>query len=57
MELLHTDVRGPIKYVLSSVDDYTGASFAYSLKTKDDAAKGLEKFLADSSLLIMVVSS
>ena len=65
MEFMHTDVCGPItptareafKYVLGFVDDYTGASFAYFLKTKDAAAKGLEKFLADSSLLIMVVSS
>ena len=35
--------------MLGFIDDYSSAAFAYLLKTKDDAARALEKFLADSA--------
>ena len=57
MEFVHADLCGPItpiarggyRYVLGFIDDYSSAAFAYLLKTKDDAARALEKFLADSA--------
>ena len=57
MEFIHADLCGPLtptaregfRYVLGLIDDYSNASFAYFLKTKDAAANGLEKFLADTA--------
>ena len=57
MEFVHADLCGPInppardgfRYVIGFVDDYSNASFAYLLKTKDAAAQALERFLADSA--------
>ena len=57
MKIAYADLCGPTtptahgqyRYVLGIIDDYSSTSFAYSLKTKDDAARALEKFLADSA--------
>ena len=57
MEFVHTDLAGPVaptaregfRYVLSFIDDYSGAMFVYFLKLKSEAPKGLLKFLADSA--------
>jgi hypothetical protein len=58
MEFIHCDLAGPIdpiaregyKYCISFVDDYSGAIAVYFLKQKNDSAKALEKFLADSAV-------
>ena len=54
-ELIHTDLAGPIepvakegyKYTMIFTDDYSGCLFTYFLKSKSDAPKATEKFLAD----------
>lgn len=55
LELVHTDLAGPItpnskegfKFVLSFVDDYSGATFVYNLKHKSDTTQATERFIAD----------
>ena len=55
LEFVHSDISGPVepaakdgfRYALNFVDDYSGSTFVYFLKQKSDAARGLEKFLAD----------
>ena len=55
LEFVHTDLAGPIepaskdnfRYVINFVDDYSGSTFVYFLQRKSDAARALEKFLAD----------
>ncbi|KAL7641208.1 UNVERIFIED_CONTAM: hypothetical protein RMT77_008346 [Armadillidium vulgare] len=57
LELVYCDLAGPIdpvardgfKYVISFVDDYSGAIFVYLLKSKADTIAATEKFLADIS--------
>ena len=57
MEFVHTDLAGPVapvgrggyEYVLSFIDDFSGAMFVYFLKLKSEAVRGLRKFLADSN--------
>ena len=57
IEFVHSDLSGPIdpvakdgfKYAISFTDDYSSAIFIYFLKQKDDAAKALQKFIADSA--------
>ena len=54
-ELIHTDLAGPIepvakegyKYTMIFTDDYSVCLFTYFLKSKSDAPKVTEKFLAD----------
>ena len=54
-ELIHTDLAGPIepvakdgyKYAIIFTDDFSGCLFTYFLKSKSDAAKATERFLAD----------
>ncbi|XP_045474683.1 uncharacterized protein LOC123680695 isoform X2 [Harmonia axyridis] len=54
LQLIHTDTMGPIKppshpgqkrYINVYIDDYSRLAKAYSLKTKDESAEALEKFL------------
>ena len=54
-ELIHTDLAGPIepvakdgyKYAIIFTDDFSGCLSTYFLKSKSDAAKATERFLAD----------
>ena len=54
-ELIHTDLAGPIepvakdgyKYAIIFTDDFSGCLFTYFLKSKSDAPKATERFLAD----------
>ena len=54
-DLNHTDLAGPIepiakdryKYAMIFTDDYSGCLLTYFLKSKSDAPKATEKFLAD----------
>ena len=55
LSLVHTDLAGPIdpagrdgyRYCMNFVDDYSGMQLIYLLKSKADATKATEKFLAD----------
>ena len=55
LELVHSDLSGPItpasidgsKYAIIFTDDYSGATFLYFLKNKDDATSATARFLAD----------
>ena len=52
---VHSDLAGPIntkskngyRYVMNFVDDFSGCSFVYFLKNKNDACLAIEKFIAD----------
>ena len=54
-ELIHTDLAGPtepvakdgFKYAMILTGNYSGCLFTYFLKSKSDAPKATEKFLAD----------
>ena len=54
-ELIHTDLAGPIepvakdgfKYAMIFTGDYSGCLLTYFFKSKSDASKATEKFLAD----------
>lgn len=55
LELVHTDLAGPMprpsieeyRYSQSFTDDHSGTILVYFLKSKSDAVKATEKFLAD----------
>jgi len=55
LELIHSDLAGPItpvamggfRYVMSFIDDYSGAIFLYLLQKKSDLISATERFLAD----------
>jgi len=57
LEFVHTDLAGPVepiakdgfRYAISFVDDYSGSYCVYFLKSKGEAYKALEKFLADTA--------
>lgn len=57
LEFVHSDLAGPInpvshdnsRYAISFVDDFSGLSVVYFLKSKSDAAGATAKFLADMS--------
>ena len=57
MEMVHTDLAGPIsppsreghRYVISFTDDFSGVTFVYFMKTKDESVQRAERFLADSA--------
>ena len=54
-ELIHADLAGPIepvakdgyKYEIIFTDDFSHCLFTYFLKSKSDASKAIERFLAD----------
>ena len=57
LELIHCDLAGPMsipskehsRYAIVFVDDYSGISFVYFLRTKNEAMAASRKFLADTS--------
>ena len=59
LEFVSTDVCGPItpvssngfEYAISFTDNYSGYIFLYFIKKKSDAARALQKFLADVSII------
>ena len=54
-ELIHTDLAGPIepadinrhRYAITFTDDFSGAIFVYSLKTKKDTVSATKKLITD----------
>lgn len=57
LELVHTDLCGPMdptdrdgyRYTIAFTDDYSGMTWTYFLKTKNDTTRATEKFLADTA--------
>ena len=55
LDLVHSDLAGPIspasidgsKYAMIFTDDYSGVTFLYFLRNKDDATSATARFLAD----------
>ena len=57
LELVHTDLAGPItpmgregfNYAINFIDDYSGATYVYFLKGKDDTPRAFQQFISDSA--------
>ncbi|XP_071573295.1 uncharacterized protein [Temnothorax nylanderi] len=61
LQVIHTDIMGPIKptsypgqkrFIITFIDDYSRLAKAYSLKTKDESGKALEKYLISARNLL-----
>lgn len=61
LEIIHTDIMGPIKpvsfpgrsrFIITFTDDYSKLIKAYSIKTKDEAGNRLEEFIKSMRNLI-----